>query len=433
MTFESMFKNDEMQGPIYTVSQLNASASELLSSGFGLIWLVGEVSSFTKASSGHYYLSLKDSQAVARAVMFKARQAFCEFEPEVGDQVQVQARVGLYEPRGDFQLNIQRLRRAGKGTLNEQFERLKAKLQAEGLFDASSKRAVASMPKAIGVITSLGAAALHDVLTSFRRRAPHVRVVIYPSLVQGQTAPLALRQALAKANERAEVDTLLLVRGGGSLEDLWAFNDESLARDIATSLIPVICGVGHESDFTIADFAADIRAATPTAAAEISCLARTVLQSEVDRRMGALSDRMERLFERLDQRLDRLTYRLVSPSERLAARGHQLSLVAQRLRFARPNIVALKQSCDQVSERLRLSFSARLNALNVRLDNLQAHLTALSPEGPLQRGYAIVRGPNGKVLSDCNQVALGDQVQISLAAGHIAAQVTDLKMDHNND
>ena len=331
MTFKRTFKEEDREHPTYTVSELNAAAADLLADGFGFVWLKGEVSTFTRASSGHYYLSLKDHQASVRAVMFRTRQAFCEFEPVVGDEVEIQARVGLYEPRGEFQLNIQRLRRAGRGTLFEQFERLKEKLRSEGLFDQSSKRQLVEFPRAIGVITSLGAAALQDVLTAMKRRAPHVQVIVYPSLVQGQSAALTLRQALAKANERHEVDTILLVRGGGSLEDLWSFNDESLARDIAASLIPVVSGVGHESDFTIADFAADLRAATPTAAAELVCKSRQELKDQLDFKVQMLSRQIHRHLESTSQRVDRATYRLVSPSQRLASRRGELALLCQRL------------------------------------------------------------------------------------------------------
>src|SRR5690554_1884357 len=223
-----------------TVSELNSLASQTLASQFGLVWLRAEIGTFTRAASGHLYLSLKDASSSVKAVMFRSRAALCEFEPAIGDSVLVQARVGLYEPRGDFQLNVQAMRPDGRGTLYEQFQQIRVRLQAEGLFDPALKRPVPVHPRAIGVVTSLTAAALHDVLTTLARRAPHVPVIIYPTSVQGVQAPLQLRQALAQANERMEVDVILLVRGGGSIEDLWAFNDESLARDVAASTLPVI-------------------------------------------------------------------------------------------------------------------------------------------------------------------------------------------------
>lgn len=426
MTTESTFTKDGLEPAVYSVSEFNAVVSHALSLEFGSVWLRGEISTLTKAASGHYYLSLKDELAVVKAVIFRARRAYCEFEPRVGDQVEVQAKVGLYEPRGEFQLNIQQLRRAGRGTLHEQYEALKLKLRAEGLFDASNKRSPVQMPRALGVITSLGAAALHDVLTSLRRRAPYVGVVIYPSLVQGQAAPLALRQALARANERMEVDTILLVRGGGSLEDLWAFNDESLARDIAASTIPVICGVGHESDVTIADFVADVRAATPTAAAELSCESVVSLSALVSKRVNELSARVARLFERLSQRLDKSALRLVSPSQRLAAQGHQLASLSQRLRFAAPNIEAIEGRRLRAIERFRELLAQSFQSRQIGLQGWQARLQALSPTAPLARGFAIVRDPTGQILRHSSGLSVGDELVIELEKDEVRATVKSL-------
>lgn len=426
MTVESTFKNQAFTPSVYTVSELNEAVSELLGLEFGLVWLRGEVSSSTRASSGHLYLSLKDDQAVVRAVMFRGRQAYCAFTPVVGDVIEVQARVGLYEPRGEFQINIQALRRAGRGSLNEQFELLKAKLQQEGLFDLASKREVSPMPRAIGVITSLGAAALHDVLSTLARRAPHVPVVVYPSLVQGQTAPIALRQALARANERQEVDTLLLVRGGGSLEDLWAFNDESLARDIAASPIPVIAGVGHESDITIADFVADVRAPTPTAAAELCCVARAELIQLVVSRAVALSDRFARKVERLAQRVDRLSIKLVSPRQRISGRNHQLAMLTQRLKHAAPNLGRSAQLAQLARDKLSRAWQQQVSLRVRTLERLQVQLSGLSPTAPLQRGFAIVRGPNGRIISDAQSLAVKDKLVIDFARGRTSATVDEV-------
>lgn len=429
MTVESTFKKQVHEPPIYTVSDLNEAVSNLLGSAFGLVWLRGEVSSFTRASSGHFYLSLKDDRAVVRAVMFRGRQAYCAFTPSVGDEVEVQARIGLYEPRGEFQVNIQALRRAGRGSLHEQFELLKTKLRAEGLFELAGKRAISPMPRAIGVITSLGAAALHDVLTTLGRRSPHVPVIVYPTLVQGQSAPLALRQALAKANERKEVDTLLLVRGGGSMEDLWAFNDESLARDIAASLIPVVCGVGHESDTTIADLVADVRAPTPTAAAELCCVARSDLIEVVDSRMDLLAERMSRKLERLAQRVDRLSIRLVSPSQRIAARAHQLALLRQRLKHAAPDIMRASERTQKACERLALNCRQRTEALSRRLERLTSHLNGLSPKAPLARGFALVRAADGRLITNVQTLSVKDRVMIDFASGRVAATVEEVSPD----
>lgn len=429
MTVESNVKNLAAEPSVYTVSELNQAVSDLLGLEFGLVWLRGEVSSFTRASSGHFYLSLKDDQAVVRAVMFRGRQAYCAFMPAIGDVVEVQARIGLYEPRGEFQVNIQALRRAGRGSLNEQFELLKAKLKAEGLFDLAGKRAVVPMPRAIGVITSLGAAALHDVLTTLARRAPHVPVIVYPTLVQGQTAPLAIRQALAKANERQEVDTLLLVRGGGSMEDLWAFNDENLARDIAASLIPVIAGVGHESDTTIADFVADLRAPTPTAAAELCCTARADLVELVVSRSEALADRMSRKLERLAQRVDRLSIKLVSPSQRIAARSHQLAMLIQRLKHAAPDLQRASDRTQKACERLAGGWQQRANLWSRYLERLAARLNGLSPTAPLERGFAIVRAADGRIVSDVQTLAAKDALLIDFARGKARATVDEILPD----
>jgi len=423
MTIESTFTNDAGEPVVYTVSELNRVVSELLALELGTVWLRGEVSSLTRAASGHLYISLKDDQAVVRAVMFRGRLAYCAFAPAVGDEVEVQAKVGLYEPRGDFQLNVQALRRAGRGSLHEQFELLKTKLQAEGLFDSANKRAIRPMPRSVGIITSLGAAALHDVLTTLARRAPHVGIIVYPTLVQGQTAPLAIRQALASANARAEVDTLLLVRGGGSIEDLWAFNDENLARDIASSVIAVIVGVGHESDTTIADFVGDLRAPTPTAAAELCCVAREDLVRMVATRKDRLMESMSRMLERRAQRVDRLSLRMVSPSQRIAARGHQFALLRQRMAYAKPILSVLQNRLEQAAKRLNTACQQQFLARRWHAQTLDAKLQSLSPLAPLERGFAIVRAADGQIVHDATRLTKQEQISISFAQGQVRATV----------
>jgi exodeoxyribonuclease VII large subunit len=354
--------------------------------------------------------------------------------------------VTLYEARGEYQLQVEQLRRAGLGTLFEAFVALKNKLTAEGLFDAENKRALALYPRAIGVITSLGAAALHDVLTALARRAPHVPVVIYPSLVQGAGAALQLRQALALANERQEVDTLLLVRGGGSLEDLFSFNDEALARDIAASVIPVVSGIGHETDFTIADFVADVRAPTPTAAAELVCATR---QSQLERVLGAAQwaeQLLRRQLERLAQRVDRATLGLVPPSQRVA---HQLEKVAglghrmvaafdkqfqrSRARHAQthvrykgllPDLSALRARLVHADAELLAGQRRLLVRQQTRLESVGAQLRALSPEHTLARGYAIVRTEDKKILRKSVDAQVGQTLEVTLAEGVLNATVT---------
>src|SRR5690606_5180018 len=292
---------------VLTVTQLNRRVADLLSGHFSRIWVRGEVSNFTQAASGHWYFSVKDDGAAVRAVMFRGRAQAVGFVPKPGEKFEFRVSVTLYEPRGDYQVQVESLRRVGRGDLHEAFLALKEKLNAEGLFDPARKRTVKPLPQAIGVVTSLAAAALRDVLSALARRAPHVSVIIYPAPVQGLEAAGRLNQALQQAIQRNEVDTLLLVRGGGSLEDLWSFNDEELARSIAASPIPVISGVGHETDFTIADFVADVRAPTPTAAAELCCRSRQSCASAVDAALATLTAQQRRQLERCALRLDRAT------------------------------------------------------------------------------------------------------------------------------
>src|SRR5690606_36491262 len=283
------------------------------------------------AASGHWYFSIKDERAAVRAVMFRGRAQAVGCLPRAGERFGFRVTVTLYEPRGDYQVQVDRLRRAGLGDLHEAFLRLKQKLEAEGLIDPARKRPLVSHPRRLGVVTSLAASALRDVLTALARRAPHVEVIVYPAPVQGADAPAALLRALTLAGERAEVDTLLLVRGGRSLEDLWSFNDEALARAIAASPIPVISGVGHETDFTIADFVADLRAPTPTAAAELSCMPRLDCLRAIQVALEALTLRQRRLIERASLRLDRAMAGLVSPRQRLNQQSDRLHALCQRL------------------------------------------------------------------------------------------------------
>jgi exodeoxyribonuclease VII large subunit len=446
MTIRSQDTNAAMTRDILTVAQLNQAVSHLLEDSFDACWVRGEISNFTNASSGHWYFTLKDDAASVRAVMFRSRAATTGFTPKAGDSVELKARVTLYEARGEYQLQVEQLRRAGLGTLFEAFVALKNKLSAEGLFDAENKRPLVPYPRAIGVITSLGAAALHDVLTALARRAPHVPVVIYPSLVQGAGAALQLRQALALANERQEVDTLLLVRGGGSLEDLFSFNDEALARDIAASVIPVVSGVGHETDFTIADFVADVRAPTPTAAAELVCATR---QSQLERVLGAAQwaeQLLLRQLERLAQRVDRATIALVPPSQRVA---HQLEKVAglghrvaaafdkqfqrSRARHAQthvrcksllPDLSALRARLVHADAELLAGQRRMLVRQQTRLESVGAQLRALSPEHTLARGYAIVRTEDKKILRKSVDAQVGQTLEVTLAEGVLNATVT---------
>lgn len=446
MTAEFQVKIDRGVNEILTVSQLNKAVNRLFDESLAPGWVQGEVSNFTSAASGHWYFTLKDEAASVRAVMFRGRALTTGFLPRPGDRVEVRARVTLYEARGEYQLQVEQMRRSGLGSLYEAFLALKSRLAAEGLFDSATKREIARLPRAVGVITSLSAAALRDVLTAMARRAPHIPIIIYPAQVQGTQAPLQLRQALALANERREVDTLLLVRGGGSIEDLWAFNDESLARDVAASLIPVVCGVGHETDFTIADFVADLRAPTPTAAAELVCATRAELLERTERAARALSTMQQRRLERLAQRVDRAAAGIIAPDERLAHQSERVRGWAFRLTGAMRKTLQAVQSRhtglqgrftaqlpDVSSHRYRVERAAtavsvtQAHALARRRQQIaqaESQLRALSPENTLARGYAIARLADGKVVRDAATLRAGEVLTLTLAHGEVDAAVT---------
>ncbi|ARP86225.1 exodeoxyribonuclease VII large subunit [Bordetella genomosp. 9] len=445
MTVEFQIKEAVFAGEILTVGQLNQAIGELLERSVPMLWVRGEISNFTQAASGHWYFTLKDSRAAVRAVMFRSRAMAVGFVPRAGDKVELRVRVCLYEPRGDYQLQVEAMRRAGLGDLFEAFLRLKQKLEAEGLFQAERKRSPASLPRAIGVVTSLHAAALRDVLSALARRAPQVPVVIYPAPVQGADAAPRLAAAISAANRRAEVDTLLLVRGGGSIEDLWSFNDEALARAVASSEIPVISGVGHETDFTIVDFVADVRAPTPTAAAELACIPRLDLYNRVMSLAGALVRTQERRMDRLAQRLDRAAAQLTSPAQRLAHQRERLASLRHRLlaawaapqarRRARVELLVAKvlhrgpdlgRAADRLQERMRRLQQAQLRLLQSRasrLETLAGHLRAFDPHQVLARGYALVRTEDGRVIRDAGALTMGQKLDVTLARGRAEVAV----------
>jgi len=429
---------------ILTVSQLNRTVSGLLERSLPLVWVGGEISNLTRAASGHWYFTLKDAGAQVRSVMFRGRAQAVGFAPREGDRVEVRALVTLYEARGDFQLNVEAMRRAGSGDLHRQFLELKARLGAEGLFDSERKRALPRRPNAIGIVTSPQAAALRDVLTALARRAPHVRVVLYPAPVQGADAPEQLRRALAQAVLRRECDVLLLVRGGGSIEDLWAFNDEALARDIAASPIPVISGVGHETDFTIADFVADLRAPTPTAAAEFAAVERAELLAEVDDWLDRASRLLDRELDRASQRLDLVMARLRPPSAQWRERAHRLAFLESRLataardglarrqaaaerlyaRLRPPSVVAAGTRVDALRGRLVQSSRRLVDVADQRLRAQQQALQLVSPLAVLGRGYAIVQDTEGRVLRDHQGLTEGSALKIRLARASVEATAT---------
>lgn len=430
-----------------TVSQFTQLARQALEQAFPLLWVSGEISNLSKATSGHWYFSLKDAGAQVRCVMFRGRNQYIDFQPENGMHVEIRALATLYEARGDFQLNVEVMRQAGLGRLFEAFEQLKSRLAAEGLFAAERKRALPPLPQRIGIVTSPAAAALQDVLTTLKRRMPGIPVVLYPAQVQGEGAAQQLARALASANEHAACDVLILCRGGGSIEDLWAFNEEILARAIVASAIPVISGVGHETDTTIADFAADKRAATPTAAAELAVPHQEDLRMQIQRLHQRASRAMERQLHNRAQLLDLTARRLRHPAEKLALNRQQLTLAATRLQRAlhdglandrhrlgltgqqlanaRPQWLRQSHQVDRLQLSLHQVLPYILQQRRLRLERLASNLQHLNPLAVLERGYSIVSRSNGTVVEHASQLSPGESIQIQLAHGSADAIVTN--------
>jgi exodeoxyribonuclease VII large subunit len=414
---------------ILTVTELNRLARNALEREFPLLWVAGEVSNLTRAPSGHLYFTLKDAEAQIRCAMFRSRAQTLPWRLENGQQVEARALVTLYEARGDFQLNVEGLRQAGLGRLYEAFLRLKEKLATEGLFAEARKRAPPRFPRRVGVVTSPRAAALRDVIAALARRAPQVPIIVYPTLVQGGEAAGQIAEALRLAGERQECDLLLVTRGGGSLEDLWPFNEEIVARAIAASPIPVIAGIGHETDITIADLAADRRAATPTAAAELASAGWFAAANETATLAAALRTAMRTSLEIRMQRLDLLARRLTHPAERLARTRQRLAHLATRLAATGQRLIGRR---DQRLANARLRLSRARPALEVRrtrLARLAASLTALNPRSALARGYAWVRDPQGQLVRSQHQLAPGMTLSLQFAAGGAEALVSKIIPD----
>jgi exodeoxyribonuclease VII large subunit len=395
-----------------------------LDSRFNPVAVRGEISGFTRAASGHCYFTLKDASGQLRCAMFKRAAQMLDFRPVDGELVEIKGRLGVYEPRGELQMVVEHMRRAGQGAWFEQFLKLKAKLEAEGLFDPERKRPIKTMPRGIGVVTSLGAAALHDVATALQRRVPHIPVVLAASLVQGPDAPPTLVQALQQLGQQPNIDVILLVRGGGSMEDLWAFNDESLARAIVSSPVPIICGVGHETDFTIADFCADLRAPTPTAAAEMCAVPQAELLSNLQLWGNALQTIAHRQLDTQEQRLDRAQARLGRPSEGLSAEKMQLLRLQQRLGLA---VQTRTQHCHNALATLAsgLARGVQLTPATARerLHRAALRLELLDPKLVLRRGFAWLSDPDGKAITSVAQTAEGQALQATLADGVVDLRV----------
>jgi len=437
---------------VYEVSELADILRALVEDSLPSVWVQGEVSNF-RNPSGHWYFTLKDAQAQLRCAMFKNKNFSIRPQPRDGDQVLLRGQVSFYTARGDLQLIVEHIEPAGEGALLRAFEQLKARLAAEGLFDDKLKRPVPRIPRAIGVVTSATAAALQDILTTLARRYPLAPVYLYPVPVQGAEAPAAIVRALAELPQRAAVDVLILARGGGSLEDLWCFNDEAVARAIRACAVPVVTGIGHEIDFTIADFAADLRAPTPTGAAErvspdigewLQQLAvqRSALAQWMSDRLADQQEVLERHAGRLQwlhpgrrlnesvQRLDELELRLRQATDtslkdmRLRAQNLAGRLQAQTPVHA---LVLLRQRVVHAQIILRARMANALHESRLRLDRGESLLRGLSPMAVLERGYAIARRANGEVLRDAAQVAVGEELELLLARGRIETKVTQAK------
>jgi exodeoxyribonuclease VII large subunit len=413
---------------IWQVGALCRAIADSLEARFNPVAVRGEVCGFSRASSGHCYFSLKDAQGQIRCAMFRRAAGLLDFVPRDGEVVEVLGRLGVYEPRGDLQLIVESLSRAGQGALFEQFLRLKMRLEAQGLFDPARKRGVPLLPRGIGIVTSPDAAALHDVVAALGRRASHIPVILAPAAVQGAQAPADLVRALGalyRLAERGQVDVILLVRGGGSIEDLWAFNDEQLARTIVQSPVPIISGVGHETDFTIADFCADVRATTPTAAAELAAQSRDVWLTGLQAASERLREGVTRRLDIAGQRLDQGASRLGRPLARMAAQQLRLGRAAHRLRYAILGRIEKEKSRFEAGEaRVKLAVQARLQKGAQVLDRSRLRMELLDPRLVLQRGYALLADTAGRPVTSVRETHPGQALVATLADGEVALTVT---------
>ena len=428
---------------VWPVGALCRAIADALEARFNPVSVRGEISGFSRASSGHCYFSLKDEAGQLRCAMFRRAAGMLDFNPRDGQLVEVRGRLGVYEPRGDLQLIVEGMSQAGQGAWFEQFLKLKAKLEAEGLFDAARKRTLPVMPRAIGLVTSLGAAALHDVMTALQRRAPHIPVILAPASVQGNSAPAELIRSLLnlyaltkgirwpepdsvnisslKASEALPViDVILLVRGGGSMEDLWAFNDEQLARTLALSPVPIVCGVGHETDFTIADFVADLRAPTPTAAAELVAQPRDVWLGALDAVARRLQDATVRHLDRQSQRLDLTVARLARPSALVGRQRLRLASSAQRLQSSAMHFLKQKKhEVQRLQAAIPIAMQRGLQRRDERLQRSALRLDLLDPSLVLKRGYAWLTNEQGDAIASVGQTSPGQRIRATLADGAV--------------
>ena len=438
------------QRHVFSVSELNNAAKRLLEGQFPAVWIEAEMSNLVQPRSGHLYFTLKDDNAQVRAAMFRGNNVRLNFRPKDGVQVLVRGRLSLYTPRGDYQLIVDVMEEAGLGALQRAFEQLKAKLQQEGLFDESRKKVVPLRPACIGVVTSATGAAIHDILTVLQRRFPLTEVILYPTLVQGQDAPAQICAAIDTANRRRECDVLIVGRGGGSLEDLWCFNDENVARTIAASELPVVSAVGHQIDFTIADFVADARAPTPSAAAEMLSADSEELLNTLSGYEHWLEDWIGDLIERQQEKLQGLSRRLKHPGKRLEEHAQRLDELELRLRQSLQRklqlqrsqldtlrarlqsrtpmhaLQARQQQLATLSGNLRKAMALQLQHQNRDIAHLAQRLNTVSPLNTLGRGYAIVQTQDGTVVQQSSQVHPGDSVRARLREGELLCRVEEV-------
>lgn len=453
-SFDTPGLSDDGSRHIYSVAELNREARTILEGSFPSIWVEGEISNLACPASGHMYFSLKDANAQVRCALFKNRALRLATRPENGMQVLVRAGVSLYEGRGEFQLIVEYLEPAGAGALQRAFEELKKRLEAQGLFRAEDKKAIPAMPQRVGIITSPTGAAIRDILSVLRRRYPGIDVIIYPVPVQGAEAPGKIRAMLKTAEQRNEVDVLILSRGGGSLEDLWAFNDEALARDIHACTLPTVSAVGHEIDFTIADFVADLRAATPSAAAESVSPSREHLSRQLERYEGLLARQLNQRIRNLRDRITGLGRRLPHPMRTLQQFSQRLDDLALRSQRAIRNklqhnrallnrLISLlavqnprrqlrqqRERCNQLGSQLQRALLNHMERKKERLSRLSHNLHTISPLATLGRGYAIIQKSDGIIVRDAQQLSKGETVSGRFGKGQALFTVNSVKSEN---
>ncbi len=445
--FDEAISMSELFAPAaVSVSELNALAKNLLEQNLFGLWVAGEVSNLTRAASGHYYFSLKDSRAQVRCAMFKGTASKLAAPLKEGDHIELSGRISIYEARGEFQITVNEVRLKGLGQLYEAYEKLKAKLQAEGVFAAERKQSLPTHPRAIGIVTSLAAAALRDVVSTLKRRAPEIPVIIYPTAVQGAGSELQIAQAIQTASARAEVDVLIVCRGGGSIEDLWAFNEKPVVRAMEACTLPIVSGVGHETDFTLADFVADVRAPTPTGAAELVSPNRLESLQQLAQAQGRLKNVLQQRYYDASQRLDWLAKQLRHPQHKLDSQKTQIAALQQQLRSAmhnhqrfnvqqlaqqrqqlahlRPDPAQAARRLEAVQTALQQNWQTLLGSRRQQLEKHAALLEAVSPQQILERGFSVVKNSRGQVIRNADVLKQGQKLHIVFAEGETDVRVT---------